>query len=389
MTHKEIKTVFKMERRSFLKYSGLAGAAGLVMNFSEAMAAGECASNLSDKALENGVQNISKASADDFSKEFFYWFDGPMIEGMKTAEGAVRGRLATFLNLKLEGYFLETILISDTSRQILDERRFTAASKGTTQKPPYGIFDNLVLNYGMPYHVYFVLSSTGAEKKVIVYRYEIAAEDVRNSRFDYLHLSTQARLRIPKMFLEDMALAGHSEIGKSSNEYGLITTPYQHFAGLPTHIVKVRFANFEQNGNFKAYVQPMHGDVNTFHYMRYFIVTDPVGKFLGVKKRAFHQKEKDFSAALPEAIRGRQVEALTAGGTVDGVVIPGSGLEGYIGVTNGYVPSPFTPAGKDDWAAAFNPYIDPAELSILDCPYVHVVTEDRRDSISKVSIRLR
>ena len=381
MSNKEIKAVFQMERRNFLKWSALAGAAGMMVNFPEAMAAGECASNLSTDVLDAGVIPLSKASTDDYAKEFFYWVDGAANLGMKSTEGAVAARLAVYLNLKLQGYFLESVVITDPTRRILEERRFTASAKASTGKPPYAIFDNLVLNYGTPYHVYFVLSSTDAQKKVVVYRYEIAGSDIRNSRFDYAHLSADARKRIPKMFLEDMGSAGHAEVGKQDMEYGIITTPYQHFAGLGAggHIVRVRFKNYTADGSFTTFIEPMHGDVNTFHYMRYFIVMDPVGLFLGVKKRQYNA-----------GIAGHQeTVAANNGTTVGGQTLTFSGLEGHYKVSNGYVASPFTPSGVDDWANQFNPYINKEEISILDCPYVHVVTEDRRDSISKISVRLR
>ena len=42
MSIRELKTIFAMERRSFLKWSALAGTAGMVLNFDEALAAGEC-----------------------------------------------------------------------------------------------------------------------------------------------------------------------------------------------------------------------------------------------------------------------------------------------------------------------------------------------------------
>jgi hypothetical protein len=375
MSLKELKIEYRMERRHFLKWSAIAGAAGMVMNFPEAHAAGECETNIAPDAPEKGIVSISKNMAEsDFAKDFFYWFDGPMHEGMKSASGgAVRGRLAVFLNLGLQGFFLESVAIADTNRRILDERRFHTSAATITKKPPYAIFDNLVLAHGQPYHIYFVLSSTDAGKKtVVVYRYEIAAEDVRASRFDYSHLSTKARERIPAMFLDDMKKAKHSVETEKESKFGLITTPYQNVAGLPTHTVRARFKTIQtqtETSGFSIYIAAMHGDINDAHYMRYFAVLDPVGRFLAVKRR-------DFSNNSAHT------------GHTDAQLKPGS--DNYYELNFGYTPTASNSAGREtELGKAFGDYISSSQININDCPYVHVITEDLNDAIAKSCIRLR
>ena len=198
---------------------------------------------------------------------------------------------------------------------------------------------------------------------VNVYSYTILAEDVRLSRFDYAHLSTAARGRIPQIFITDMQEAGHG-IKEEASKFGIISTPYQDFAGLPTHTVRSRFAFMDNNGAFEAYVQPMHGDVDNGHYMRYFCVLDPVGRFLGVKRRTFVAGETSHN-----------VGSESLGGT-------------YFKLGAGYTPSTSDGGGDAPWKQ-YTSYMDPAQIHILDCPYVSIVCEDKRDAIARVSVRLR
>jgi|GEM_PF-3613750 len=371
MKAKDLKLTFQMERRSFLKWSALAGAAGMVMNFDEAMAAGECATmpdlmapasvaaTLSKLGLvEKDLSEEQKLSASTLNKDFFYWFDGPMIEGQEVGP-KFRGRLSMFLDRRIDAtQFLEAVFLSDSSRNILDERRFDATSAGSTRtgKPPYIVLDNVELAKA-DHYIYFVISKVDGSS-VVVYRYQIMAADVRQSRFDYAHLATETKEKIPQIFRDEMKEAGH---GLSEENYGIVTTPYQFFADLPTHIVRAHFA-YVNNDNFEVYIEPMHGDVDVKHYMRYFAVLDPVGRFLGVKRRKWDPADAAHAGTDSVLMDGRRYYKVTATYTAGGEA-----------------------AIDELWAGKINT----ADANIGDCPFVQIVTEDGRDAIARVSVRLR
>lgn len=378
MSSKNIKTIFTLERRSFLKWSALAGTAGMVMNFDEAMAAGECTTMLDPRAVESvnaamgrmgliGGEVLSeaeRAKATAINREFFYWFDGPMVDGMARA-GQFRGRLAVFLDMKLSdsSEYLESVALCDQDRVILEERRMHAGARGKTGKAPYVVFDNLMLQK-VDYHVYFVIGKVGSTA-VRIYRYTIKGEDVRQSRYDYAHLSEGARAQIPAEFINEMRDAGHVTKEKPE-EFGLVTTPYQHSAALPLHIVRAHFKSMDASGNFSILIEPMHADQSEGHYMRYFAVLDPVGRFLGVKRRVFNESNAAHTVGTV-TYGDRKFYNIS-----QGVNIPAA--EDTLGLREKYG-SRVDPAGQ--------------EVNITDCPYVQVVTEDKQDSISRISIRLR
>jgi hypothetical protein len=258
---------------------------------------------------------------------------------------------------------LEAVALCDKDRVILEERRMHEGVAGKTGKAPYVVFDNLELQKA-EHHVYFVIGKKGSTA-VRVYRYTIKAEDVRQSRFDYAHLSAGARAQIPAEFIAEMKDAGHSTVEKPE-EFGLVTTPYQHSAALPLHIVRAHFRSMDASGNFSIIIEPMHDDVNAGHYMRYFAVLDPVGRFLGVKRRKYNPSNHGHSD-VEYNFGGRKLYEVQQGVQI---------------------------AAADDELKLKDTYgtrIDPAgqEVNITDCPYVQVITEDKRDSLSRISIRLR
>jgi hypothetical protein len=378
MSNKELKTIFALERRSFLKWSAVAGTAGMMMNFDEAIAAGECATTIDPKApesvtaamnreglldpasLSEGVKNRALA----INREFYYWFDGPMVDGMASG-GKFRGRLAVFLDMKLAGgEYLESCVFADSDRLILDERRFPGGAKGrTTGKPPYVIFDNIEVGKA-DYHVYFTIAKAGASS-VLVYKYTIKAADVRMSRFDYSHLSKGAQADIIPEFLAEMKDAGHclDAGGGMTKDHGLVTTPYQHSADLPLHIVRAHFQSMDNSGAFNILIEPMHGDASAGHYMRWFAVLDPVGRFLGLRRRDFNPAMVGHGDA-EEKFNGRKLYRITQGVKFNDEL----GLK-----------------------AKYDAKIDPiaGNVNITECPYVQVVTEDKQDAIARVTIRLR
>ena len=97
----------------------------------------------------------------------------------------------------------------------------------------------------------------------------------------------------------------------------------------------------------------MHSDINIGHFMRYFIVADPVGRLLGLIERSF-----TTSGTVPV----QRVTELSSN-------------KALIDTLKNAVPG-------DTWSAA-----DIANIN--DCPYVQIITEDKFDAIARQVVRLR
>jgi len=338
MSDKNDKKVYICDRRDLLKWTAAGYAFMMVADFDEMYAAGTA-----DILAGNIAPDKDLLPAD---KELFQWIDGPFGTqfgtGYETAITKVKMAVHVDLEHKAES-FVEAVFIADSKRKIVGSQTFAVSQANSKGRAPYAVFDNMYLNPAETYFIYYIVKK-GAES--LIYRYTLGAGKIAQSRLDYTHLNSRARQQIPANFIADMnnATTNHQIEGKPELGKGFLTTPYEHFAGFPTHNVRFKLRNIAANGSFTMEIGKMHNDANADHYMRYFLVLDPVGRVLGGLRRDF-------------------------------------GAEGTVAshdVTNALV-------GLDNPGAGYKP----SDLNITDCPYVQVITEDKRDALSRTTFRLR
>lgn len=338
-------SVFALHRRDLLKWAGAGASAMLLCNFDELHAMG-----VSDKI--ESLQALKEVSSSNAASEFFYWFDGPAGAPLGVGGLSTHLRLSIHVDFPQDTCkFVESVILTDNSRKIIAAQRLDESGFISDRRAPYVVFDNLNLDNKKDHHVYYVVRS-GDE--VTIFRFVIEAKHVRPSRFDYAHLSRESRDRIlPKFFESDMldsnhafAVQGKPDESDVSQGLGHITTPYQAWAPLNAHSARGRILEIKSDGSFKIEMEPMHGDISADHFMRYFLVLDPVGRVLGGIRREF----KNASLAKLQVVTRRFYAE--------------SGIEE-------------------------NKLEDLKRLSILDCPHIQLMTEDRADAIARVGIRLR
>ncbi len=332
------KKIFICDRRDLLKWTAATSAAMMFIDLDQMYAAG---------AADLFSDNI--APADKFSpasNELFQWIDGPFATQFGTGfeAGITRVKLAVMVSLPhTPDSFVESVLVTDSDRNIIARQNFVPGQATSKGRAPYAIFDNIALDPTKSYFIYYVINKKTTS---VVYRFTLAKEKVRQSRLDYEHLNARAREQIPPEFILDMndktqhMFDGLPELGE-----GYMTTPYQRFAELPLHNVRYKVKSLAKDGKFEFHIGKMHGDVSDAHYMRYFIVLDPVGRVLGGLRRKFG--DPDAGLAF-HSIKNELV---------------------------GFMPS--------DVGAK------PSDLNIADCPYVQILTEDKADAMSRMTFRLR
>ncbi len=349
------KELFACDRRDFLKWSALTGSAMMMLDLDEMHASGVAdAIDITKPAPDNAVSA---------SNELLYWIDGPF--GTQFGAGYENGldkiKMAVHVDLPHKSdEFVEGVVVTDDTRKIIAAQRFHPNQATYNGRAPYAIFENINLSYNKDYYVYYV-KKIGTDS--YVYRYKIDKKNVRNSLLDYSHLPAEARAtQIAESFQLDMNGNNNhffqDRQGKFGEGDGLgqgwVTTCYGHFAPVPTHTVrsKMRFLD-PANRTFSVDIGRMHGDSDGAHYMRYFVVTDPVGRVLGGLRR-------DYDASNTNGEAFYTVTNTLQGGALGGV---------FKGPLNGnYAPD---------------------KLNIADCPYVKIYTEDIRDAIAVITLRLR
>jgi hypothetical protein len=302
--------------------------------------------------------------------------------------------------------WLESVTLAEGNSIIA--QNFYGSSAGTvTGKAPYTVFENLDLDFAKEYKVIYVKS----EKDGTLTAYVHTIKNPEPSRFDYNHFSYMSAADRDSHFLPDLA----KEL-EASNQYhfrdddsknGYVTTPYGVTNSGP-HTCRARILRIEGigakdgsnnniQGDFEIEVEFMHDGESDAHYMRYFLVLDPVGRILGgvrrivgdgldvdgkrkvLVKRGFHtpfhqntnsiDKEPSYQIKKVYEFNGHQYGR----------------LHGTIQIDRN---DPTKTAPIDELSLAeVKQYI--TSMNILDCPFVTIYTDDRFHAIARYCLRLR
>jgi hypothetical protein len=286
--------------------------------------------------------------------------------------------------------FVESVILSDENKKVIALQKFTSADfimNGDQRRTPYVVFDRLSLQEGKPLFVTYVRRIGDLGK---VFQYKIEGASAGPSRLDFAHLDQLAKNNLSRSFLStilgglpDATVTSGSQRGSHSylaftgmplsstpdlttltpafpfnGSGGYIANAYYNQRPVPLHSVRAKVHEIKANGDFRIEIEKMHGDANAAHYMRYFLVMDPVGRILGGLSRSFDGADN------------------TVYQTVTGNT-PSTGAGSYV-VKNGLLEGA---RNQDQFKLT--------KYQITDMPYVNIVTEDILDAIGKISIRLR
>jgi hypothetical protein len=387
---KVITKEFLMERRTFLKWSAAAAVAGSVIDIDAAFAAGECKA-VGD--ISSAASSVLAKMPSNAGKELLYWIDGPMNTGLPGYSGGLqtRARLSCTMNmLHTAASFIESVLLVEDpagSKTLIAQTFYGPSAGTTTGRAPYTVFENLELDYTKNYQILYVKNVGGM---ITVYQHTI--EKPEPSRFDYKHapgeLAQQAESFMPDL-VEELRDSNRYHFTSDPTKTGYVTTPIgttQAGHHARAHIKNI-VTSGDNKGDFEIEINFMHGDGDDAHYMRYFLVLDPVGRVLGgvrrihgdgvtgkvLVKRGFHtprhgsslaslgEKYKDDNKVSYLELHGKRITTATNSPSLVDIQLLN--------------------------AAQRIQYIN--SLSILDCPFISIYTDDRHHAIARFSIRLR
>lgn len=394
---------YTIERRTFLKLSAAAAAAGVVIDFEAAAADGMC----------KEVKEVTKESeaplglmAGTAGKELLYWIDGPMNTGLPTysANVAAEKRLLTRARLSVTmaiphnetlGWVESVTLAEGTS---IIAQSFYGSSAGTvTGKAPYTIFENLDLDTTKEYKVVYVKSDSAGNLTAYVH----TIKNPEPSRFDYSHFSYMSVAEKLSHFLpylaQELEATNQYHFAADDTKNGYVTTPYGVTAAGP-HTCRARVVRIEGvgakdgsnnniQGDFEIEVEFMHGDGgDSSHYMRYFLVLDPVGRILGGVRR-MHGDGVSGKVLVKRGFH-TPIHPTESSGIAK--------LYSYNGKDYGRLHGTIMTDRNDATKTAPINELSDAEkkqfitsMNILDCPFVTVLTDDRYHAIARCCLRLR
>ena len=265
----EPKVALTVDRRRFLAACGATMGFGLVLTgFDQLLAIGDC------QAISMDVNASGVINGGAISNLLSYWIDGIHLgepgDSGATSDLPSRANLSIFINnAQSPGEFVESVVLTRQDNAILAASYYDANSKTISGKLPYVIFENVELSSA---NIYYIYTMVRRGTNLDIYRYEL----------DYPRRSRLNANFLPTKMLDDFA----QFVGDNK---GLVTSPWEFYTQntLSLHTARGIVNSLNSDGTFRFDVELMHADASTAHYMRYFIITDPVGRLLGLTKRNY------------------------------------------------------------------------------------------------------
>ncbi|MCB9229586.1 MAG: hypothetical protein H6618_08240 [Deltaproteobacteria bacterium] len=254
-----------------------------------------------------------------------FWIDGLYAEKSRVN---VRANLSFLLKFPQSSeHYIDKVVLADGDKNTLGVRYFEDQDKISSGYPPYLIFNNIDLSSSRRFFLVFRVIE-GSE--IVIYRKTLSESSLRKSRLDHGELPARLRLDLDR---------SHSGIISSPIQFRTALGP----ASVRKHAVRARLMQLSSENQFSIQISFLHDDENASHFSRYFIVTDPVGRILGLLKRDFGDNRRDYVT----------VSALTE-------------------------------SERNHWGLTMDKV-----AKINDCPYVMIFVDDVAESLSKTVIWLR
>jgi hypothetical protein len=202
-------------------------------------------------------------------EKIYFWVDGLLVPGVES-----RASLAILLkHPQTPNEYIDKVVLSDSDSEtrLIGARYFSPEDKiAGGGFPPYILFDNLNFEELSPPLALSIQIRTPIGLKR--YRY-VFPRNIKKSALDRDYLPAQVK--------EDL---------RTSHRGGRISGVYEFESSLPIdnfgyHLVKAKLIQIDPNGAFTIQVPFLHGPEEGDHYSRYCLVTDPVGRILGIEQR--------------------------------------------------------------------------------------------------------
>lgn len=391
-----LTNIYEMDRRQLAKLTGAMGIGAMFIDPDTLYAQDPGMCNKIKIEQSEGTYNQSKGTV-------HYWIDG--VNFGRRSNLKTRANIALLITKKQKASsYVQSIALIDDTKKVLGVRYFDASIKMVRpghEFPPYIRFENVEIN---PKRTYKAIYSIVEGSKTVLYSATLSS-DTPVAGFDPSDNSALNKnvKWLPERMREDFKVFLEANLPNATP--GLFSTPFQFYTdgSLDAHCSRATIKELGSDGNFKINVDFMHDDTsNYFHYMRYFVIMDPVGRILGFHKR--YRSETTANAPIRNATPtdpAKYVEVvplekdnslcwrddvnLTEGDLPAGKRTPNAPLTNKI-------PSNDPRRGEEGVAQKKVIYynIPPDQIAdIRDCPYIQIYTEDSFDAMARSIIRLR
>ena len=181
--------------------------------------------------------------------------------------------------------FVQKVVLTTGEKKTLGVRYFTPDHKTIHNMAPYAIFSHVDLRYSQKYFI-IVQLKTGDEYKI--YRYTIEKKKAEPTTLNGSRIPSKLAGEFNQTHGGQVFSSYHFPLALIKKDYckslamseNLVSCYIKHFPQL-----KIRSIN--SNGNFNIDVSFQQPDVSPEHYIRYILITDPVGRLMSIFKRTF------------------------------------------------------------------------------------------------------
>lgn len=383
--------VYRMDRRTLMKLTGAMGIGVTFIDPDELFA--QDPMNCDKIKIEN-----TKIDYEQTSGSVYYWIDGNNFGARTNAKS--RANISVFITLKQkESAFVESVVLIDDTKRVLGARYMDSSMKMVRGgHPPYVRFENIEID---PTKTYKVIYSVKDGFQTTLFVTALSPKELPKGRTASENSALNESINwLPDKMRKDFSYFLIEGENTPSKTPGLFTTPYQFYTdnGLSNHCSRGVIKEIGSDGTFKINVEFMHDDTNDpYHFMRYFVIMDPVGRLLGFHKRDINDPDRSSvdngvelknpilptdAPATKEAKKkaGKWVEIVSLLSDTRKCFDPKTNTQTALSKVDFYqIKDPNNPNPSDNIQIA----------DIRDCPYIQIYTEDSYDAMARSIIRLR
>lgn len=268
-------------------------------------------------------------------EQIIYWLDGPLHLGM--------GRMAILLRIKQSAQsYISRVTLTTDLKETIAVRYFNKPTMTTENYLPYLIFNRIDARFGKKYLLTVLLKDNSNEK---IFRYVFDDKKLHRSKLSSFFLPPSMQIDLKNSHdnnvtsIFDMPLPYFNQANCPSN-----TEPRTCLA---EHFPNIKLLNLNTNGQdglFQINVSFHHPDRSPTHFIRYIVLTDPVGRIMSLYKRSYQDPK----------------------------------------VSNNITLKALTPSERS-FTYKIGPLDDP---NINDCPYVMIFMDDTLEALTQTVLNL-
>lgn len=255
-----------LDRRSFTSLGLILSASGYLAIIDELFADENC----TKIDIKNDQSPVGIAE-----DSIFYW-----IDGMRSQSSS---NIAFYLHFQHSPQqYVERVVFTTGEKKTLGARYFGPEATNLKGYAPYIIFNRLDLRFSKRY---FLIVQVKTPENIKIYRYTLDATKLTQSRFTLDKLPFEMAGEFKDKHAGQCYSSLHFQTklirDQICNDNGLTAPCFKSFFPIP------QIKAISDNSQFNIEVLNQYPDVAPENYMRYFFLTDPVGRLLSLHKRNF------------------------------------------------------------------------------------------------------